>query len=156
MFTCQGDVYMSMAWLAACSSRQKAGSSSIVRLLEEDCQWGSGRRSTALLPFQALVPCLAVSSSDLPVCTMLLPIAPTAILLTLFVLFLCLFLSLWPFQLYFIPWLLPTTIHFLILLFWSYTYFCLIGPFNYIFNYESLPQPWYNPLWLTGLKAITK
>ena len=29
--------------------------------------------------------------------------------------------------------------------------FCLIGPFNYISLYESLPQSWYNPLWLTGL-----
>ena len=38
---------------------------------------------------------------------------------------------------------------FLIVLFWSY--FCFIGPFNYISRYESLPQPWYNPLWLTGL-----
>ena len=34
-------------------------------------------------------------------------------------------------------------------------YFCLIGPFNYISYYESVPQPWYNPLWLTGLKAPT-
>ena len=32
---------------------------------------------------------------------------------------------------------------------------CLIGPFNYISLYESLPQPWVNPLWLTGLKAPT-
>ena len=31
----------------------------------------------------------------------------------------------------------------------------LIGPFNYISVYESLFQPWYNPLWLTGLKAPT-
>ena len=30
-----------------------------------------------------------------------------------FTLFLCLFLSLWPFQLYFIPSILPTTLHFL-------------------------------------------
>ena len=29
------------------------------------------------------------------------------------------------------------------------SYFCLIGPFNYIFRYERLIQPWYNPLWLT-------
>ena len=34
--------------------------------------------------------------------------------------------------------------------------FCLIGPFNYIYLYESLPQPWYNPLCLTGLKAPRK
>ena len=33
--------------------------------------------------------------------------------------------------------------------------FWLIGPFNYITVYESLLQPWYNPLWLTGLKAPT-
>ena len=32
---------------------------------------------------------------------------------------------------------------------------CLIGPFNYISLYESLCQPWYNPLWLTWLKAPT-
>ena len=35
--------------------------------------------------------------------------------------------------------------------FQSYLY--LIGPFSYISLCESLPQPWYNPLWLTGLKA---
>ena len=35
------------------------------------------------------------------------------------------------------------------------SHFCRIGPFNYISLYESLPQPWYNPLWLTGLKAPT-
>ena len=34
-------------------------------------------------------------------------------------------------------------------------YLCLISPFNYISLCESLPQPWYNPLWLTGLKAST-
>ena len=33
------------------------------------------------------------------------------------------------------------------------SYFCLIGPFNYISFYESLPQPWYNLLWLTGPKT---
>ena len=49
----------------------------------------------------------------------------------LFILFLCLFLSLWPFQLYFIPLILPTTFRFLTLFFWSY--FCLVGPFNYIY-----------------------
>ena len=32
---------------------------------------------------------------------------------------------------------------------------CLIGPFNSTSLYESLPQPWYNPSWLTGLKAPT-
>ena len=32
---------------------------------------------------------------------------------------------------------------------------CLVGPLNYIPLYESLPQPCYNPLWLTGLKAPT-
>ena len=53
----------------------------------------------------------------------------------LFILFLCLLPSLWPFQLYF----LPTTLCFLTLFFRSY--FCLIGPFNYISLYESLPQP---------------
>ena len=34
-------------------------------------------------------------------------------------------------------------------------YFCLTGPFDYTSLYESLPQPWYNPLWLTVLKALT-
>ena len=62
-----------------------------------------------------------------------------------FILFLCLFLSLWPFRMYFIPQLFPTTRHFLTLFFRSY--FCLAGPFNYMSLYESLPQPWYNPLW---------
>ena len=33
--------------------------------------------------------------------------------------------------------------------------FSLIDSFNYISLYESLPQPWYNPLWLSGLKAPT-
>ena len=70
-----------------------------------------------------------------------------------FVLFLRHFLSLWPFQLYFIPYILPTTLRFPALLFQSY--FCLIGPFNYISLYESLLQSWYNPLWLSGLKATT-
>ena len=40
-----------------------------------------------------------------------------------------------------------------LLFFWSY--FCLIGPYNYISLYESLPQPWYKPFWLTGLNAPT-
>ena len=37
----------------------------------------------------------------------------------LFVLFLCLFVSLWPFPLYCIPWILQTTLCFLTLFFWS-------------------------------------
>ena len=69
------------------------------------------------------------------------------------ILFLCLFLYLWPFQLYFIQWILQTTLRLLTVFFVSS--FCLIGPFNYISLSESLPQPWYNPLWLTGLKAPT-
>ena len=32
------------------------------------------------------------------------------------------------------------------------SYLCPIGPFNNISLYESLPQPWHNPKWLTGLK----
>ena len=60
-----------------------------------------------------------------------------------FILFLCLFLSLWPFHLYFIPKILPTTLRFLTLFFRSYL--CLIGPFNYIYLFESLLQPRYNP-----------
>ena len=35
------------------------------------------------------------------------------------------------------------------------SYFCLIGLFSHKSLYESLPQPRYNPLWLTGLKAPT-
>ena len=58
----------------------------------------------------------------------------------LFILFLCLFLSSWPFRLCFIPSILPTILRFLTLFFRSYL--CLIGPFNYIFLYESLLQPW--------------
>ena len=51
--------------------------------------------------------------------------------------------------------ILPETPGFLTLFLWSY--FCPIGLFNYIYRYlyESLPQHWYNPLWLTGLKAQT-
>ena len=67
----------------------------------------------------------------------------------LFSLFLCLFLSLWPFQLYFIQYVLPTSRCSLTLFFWSY--FCCVGPFNYTPLYGR-----YNPLWLTGLKAPTK
>ena len=43
----------------------------------------------------------------------------------LFILFLCLFLSLWPFQLYYISKIFPTTFRFLTLFFWSY--FSLVG-----------------------------
>ena len=39
------------------------------------------------------------------------------------------------------------------LFFWSY--FCLVGPFNYLSLCESLLQPRCNLLWLTGLKART-
>ena len=35
------------------------------------------------------------------------------------------------------------------------SHFCLVGPFNCMSLYQSLLQPWYNPLWLTGLKAPT-
>ena len=56
-----------------------------------------------------------------------------------------LFLSVWSFQLYFIPWILPTTLRFLALFFRSCL--SLIGPFNHVglSLYESLLQPWYNP-----------
>ena len=47
----------------------------------------------------------------------------------------------------------PTTLCFLNLFFWSN--FCFISSFNYISLYESLLQPLYNPLLLTGLKAPT-
>ena len=47
----------------------------------------------------------------------------------------------------------PETLRFLSLFFRSYI--CLIGPFNYTFFYESIVQHWYNPSWLTGLKAPT-
>ena len=51
-------------------------------------------------------------------------------------------------------YILPTNFRFLILvlpvLFLPYWSFQL-----YISPYESLPQLWYNPLWLTGLKAPT-
>ena len=39
---------------------------------------------------------------------------------------------------------------FLTLFFWSY-----FGPFNCVSLYESPPQSWYNPMWLTGLEAPT-
>ena len=49
---------------------------------------------------------------------------------------LCPFLSLWPFQLYFILWILPTTLRFLILFFLSY--FCVITAFElYISVWKS-------------------
>ena len=57
---------------------------------------------------------------------------------------------LWPFQLYFILWILPTTLRFLTLFFRSYL--CFVGPPNYTSLYEIPLQPWYNPLRLTGLK----
>ena len=53
----------------------------------------------------------------------------------LFILFLCLLLSLWPFQLYFSPYILRTTVRFLTLFFRSY--FCLTGPL-YLFMKVSL------------------
>ena len=56
-----------------------------------------------------------------------------------FILFSRLFLSLWPFQLYFIPQILLTTLRFLTLFFRSA--FCLIGPFSYKSLCESLLQP---------------
>ena len=62
------------------------------------------------------------------------------------------FMSLWPFQLYFIPSILPTTLIFSdsVLPVLS---LCRTGPFNLMSLKESLLQPWYNPLWLTGLKT---
>ena len=78
---------------------------------------------------------------------------PTKLAHFLFILFLRLFLSLWHFRLYFIPSILPTAFRLLTLFFQSYL--CLFGPFNFVFLCESLLQPWYNPLWLTGLKAPT-
>ena len=55
---------------------------------------------------------------------------------TPFILFLCLFLSLWSFQLYFIPKILPATLHYLTLFFLSY--FCFTGPFNNIYLFVSV------------------
>ena len=60
---------------------------------------------------------------------------PTEITHSFFILFLNLFLSLWPFQLYFIPYTLPTTLRFLTLFFRSYI--CFIGPCNYLYIYDS-------------------
>ena len=34
-------------------------------------------------------------------------------------------------------------------------YLCLTGSFNCVSLYVTLPQPWYNLLWLTGLLALT-
>ena len=58
----------------------------------------------------------------------LLAVVDFADVCAMFILSLCLFLSLWPFQLYFIPRILLTTVRFLTLFFRSY--FCRIGPFN--------------------------
>ena len=55
------------------------------------------------------------------------------------ILFFCLFPSSWPFQLYFVPQILPTTLRFLTLFFRSY--FSPIGLFSYISLYENLHQP---------------
>ena len=46
---------------------------------------------------------------------------------------------LWPFQLYFIPYILQTTLRFLTLFFRSYL--CRISPFNFLSLYEGLLQP---------------
>ena len=59
----------------------------------------------------------------------------------LFILFFYLLLSLQPFQLYFFPSILLTTLCFL----FFRSYLCLIGPFNHMSLYESLLQLWYNP-----------
>ena len=61
---------------------------------------------------------------------------------TLFTLFLCLFLSLWPFQLYFIP-KFSRQLSVFSLFFQSDL--CLISPFNYVSLNESLLQPEYHP-----------
>ena len=47
----------------------------------------------------------------------------------------------------------PDNSPFLTLLFRSH--FWLTGPFNSISLYDSLPQPLYSLLWLTGFKALT-
>ena len=73
---------------------------------------------------------------------------------TPFTLFLCLFLSVWPCQLYFIQYILPTTLRILTLFFWSCSALLILWNI-YISLYESLHQPWYNPLWLIALKAHT-
>ena len=73
---------------------------------------------------------------------------------TPFNLFLCPFLSLWFFQLYCIHQF-SRKIPAFSLCFSGLISALIIGSFNYFSLYESLPQPWYNPLWLTGLKAST-
>ena len=80
-----------------------------------------------------------------------------------FILFLCLFLSMvfsTVFHSISSPDNSPLSHSVLPVLFLPYTlffrsYFCLTGPFNYISLYKSLRQPWFNPLWLTGLKTPT-
>ena len=52
----------------------------------------------------------------------------------------------------FIPYILQTTLCFLIL--FLHSCLCFIGHFNHISLCESLLQPWYNPLWLTMGVAI--
>ena len=73
------------------------------------------------------------------------------------VLFLWVFLSLCPFQLYFIPKILPTILCLLTLLFFP-PYFCLIGPFKvYISLYESLHSPdIIHSGWLVSKHQLTK
>ena len=60
---------------------------------------------------------------------------PAKLAQSFFVLYFCPCLSLRPFQLYFIPWILLTSLRVLTLFFRSY--FCLTGPFNYISSWKS-------------------
>ena len=88
---------------------------------------------------------LVISSDDSYVPAGLLPKAPRAYLHMvemlwfmsdinhracplLFILFFYLFLSLWPFQLYFIPYIFQTALRFLAL--FPQSYLCLIDPFK--------------------------
>ena len=81
-----------------------------------------------------MAPILGASWVMAPSLAFVLAGSPTCPLL--FILFLCLFLSLCPFQLYFIPYILPTTLRFLTLFFQSQ--YWLISPFNYISLSKSL------------------
>ena len=73
---------------------------------------------------------------------------------TPFILFLYLFLSLWPFQLYFIPLILPTTLRFLILFFRSYLCLLILSTL-YLFMKVSLSPDIILSGWLGSKHQLT-
>ena len=79
---------------------------------------------------------------------------PTELSHSFFILFLCLFLFLWPFDRILVHKFSQQLSAFVLCS--SCHISALLVIWTTIVIYESLPQPWYNPLWLTGLKAPTR